>query len=298
MKYLIKTHAKVGDLAFNIALMNVIARIDPGCHMDVIVPSPVNQLLEDTPYIANLWVHPTSFIADSALKIRLLRKDYDVAIICQGGGYLRLFYRLLKAKFKRHRVDLDGIEDKHEIELQASMLEGILDGWEEAVDPTIHFDYQRIFNTLNMLGLNRNEKLLSIAPGAYTENKMWDKDKFVALAKNIGKNFDQILVLGSENEHELCEYVANNSGGCMNLSGKLELLDACALLSVVSLHIGNDSGLGHLAASSGTSSLAIGDENGLRCSPWQQHMLLGDAKKISLEEVLAFLHDKKMIQID
>lgn len=275
-------------MAFNIALLNTIARIDSDCHMEVLASSPVNQLLEDTPYIDQIHVRPKSFIADLVLHTRQLRKDWDVVFVGMGGGHLQLFYRFLQARHKRHRAYKDDVQGKHEIEIQLSMLEGILEGWNDLVDPRIHFGPKRTTKIIDKLGLNPGEKYLSISPGASHAGKMWDKSKFVALGRAMGMKYDRIMVLGDSSEHELCEYVASNVDG-MNLAGEMGLLDVCALLSLVSLHIGNDSGLGHLAASSGTKCVAIGDENGPQKAPWQQHMLLGDVKQISLEQASNFI---------
>lgn len=297
MKYLIKTHKNVGELAFSCTLLNAIVRLDPGCHIEVLAPSPCHQLLQETPYINRIHVRPKPFHADLLLQLRLLRKDWDVVIILRSGGLLHLFYRFIKAKHKRHRAHIDDKQGKHEIEHLMSMLEGIFEGWNDIVDPTIHFDPKRSEKIIDKLGLSSEVKCLSIAPGASHERKMWDKDKFVEMIKTIGKSFDCTLVLGNSNEFELCEYVANNIDG-INLAGKLELLDVCALLSFASLHIGNDSGLGHLAASTRTKCLAIGDDAGLQKSPWLQHMILGDVKNISVEEVSTYLRDNNLIQSD
>lgn len=297
MKYLIKTHVKVGEVAIDICILNAIARLDPESHIEVLATSPTHNLLVETPFIDKLHVRSQSFFSNLSLQKGLLDNDWDVVLVTRKASRLQLFYRFAKAKHKRSRRYMDSPTGSSEIEIRLSMLDGILPGWDEQVDPTIHFDPKRTDQVLEGLGLHRSGRILAIAPGASIKKKMWDKKKFVALAKSIGTRFDHILVLGSKGEHELCEYVALNTGA-MNLAGTMELLDVCALLSAISLHVGNDSGLGHLAAGVGSNCVVIGDESGPSFIPWKQHMIVGDPKMISIEQVIGFLTENKIAKMD
>ena len=109
-------------------------------------------------------------------------------------------------------------------------------------------------------------RILTIAPGASTPQKIWDKDNFVGLVNIIKERFDIVIIVGMNAEKQVCDHVAWNTGA-ISAAGMFDLLDTCALLSQSSLHIGNDSGLGHVAAGVGTCCAVIGDEIGLTYKP-------------------------------
>lgn len=295
MKYLVKIHAAVGDVAIDISILNAIARLDPECHLEVLAKPPTSNLLEETPFIDKLHVRPQSFFADLRMQKYLLANDWDVVLCTRNAGMLQLLYHFAKAKHKRSKRYMNFPDEKSGMQLSVSMLDGILPGWEAPIDPTIHFNTLRLDDIVNKLDLAENTRLLTIQPGASVVEKHWGKEKFIALINKISDGFDRTLILGSESEHELCGYISKNTGAT-NVAGTMELLDVYALMTIVTLHVGNDSGLGHLAASAGTNCLAIGGKK--QYTPWQQHLLVGDVKTISLEEVLAYLCDNNLIQSD
>lgn len=295
MKYLVRTAQAVGDVAVDIAMLNAIARLDPECHLEVLAKPPFDNLLSETPFIDKLHVRPQSFIADLRLQKKLLADDWDVVLSTRNAGMLQPFYHFAKAKYKkskRYMAFPDGITG---MQLSVSMLDGILPGWNDLIDPTIHFNTKRLDEIVSKLDLVENSKLLTIQPGASVVEKYWGKEKYVALINKISSGFDSTLILGSKSEHELCEYISNNTTAA-NVAGTMELLDVYALMTITTLHVGNDSGLGHLAAAAGTKCLAIGGK--IQFTPWQQHMLNGDVKTISLEEVLTYLRGNNLSQTD
>lgn len=294
MRYFLKLHVSVGDTAIDFALLNAIARLDPDCHIEVLSYPGICNLLEETEFIDKVHVRPSGFTAGIRQQARLLRSDWDVVLVTRNSPRLQLFYLLATARHKRCRRYMGIPSDMPEMAVRVSMLEGILEGWKDEIDPTIHFNPDRIGNVSERLGLEKGNRYLAVAPGAAYEAKRWDRDKFIELTNSIAGEFDRILVLGSNAETERCEYVAQGTKGT-NLAGKLELLDICALETLVSLHIGNDSGLGHLAAASGTNVVAVGDASGPGFSPWKQHILLGDPKQIDVKKVLEFLKDNQLV---
>ena len=294
MRILVKTHVKVGEVAIDICMLNAIARLEPDCHLEVLATSPTHSLLTEAPYIDHLHVRSQHFLTDIVQQVNLMRKKWDVVLVTRRASTLQPFYFFANAGHKRCMRYMDTPDGVPEMVIRLSMLAGILEGWKDPIDPTIHFDPKRTDDVATRLSLDRNKRFLTIAPGASHEAKKWDKDKFVALTKRIGDRFDQVLVLGSKDESTLCEYVASETDA-VNVAGKLELLDVCALLSFVTLQIGNDSGLGHLAAGVGTRCAVIGDESGPRYEPWGQHLFLGDPKQIEVEEITKFLDERKLI---
>ena len=318
MKYLIKTQRYVGDIAIDISILNAIARLDNECHIEVLAKPPDHVLLSEIPHVSKLHVQPNNKLADLWLRLKLLCQRWDAVLITRDVQPQQLFYRLARASFKRNRRNLkeqspelkwlerlsqkrkssqsdqDASPDKPEMLIRLSMLDGLLEGWDKDVDPTIHFNPDRVDKVLGKLGIVRGTKVLTIAPGASIPQKIWDKDNFVGLVNIIKDRFDIVIIVGSDAEKQQCEHVARSTGATP-AAGMFDLLDTCALLSQSSLHIGNDSGLGHVAAGVGTSCAVIGDAIGLTYKPLGQHMLLGDVKEISVERAVEFLKANDLV---
>ncbi len=99
-------------------------------------------------------------------------------------------------------------------------------------------------------------------------------------------------------EFELCDEIASKTN-TINLAGKTNLVQVSALLSLGSLFIGNDSGLGHISAAQGVNTLSIfAYANPLRYTPFRQHSIFRvdhDITKIEVEEVLTKLKEERLI---
>jgi ADP-heptose:LPS heptosyltransferase len=111
---------------------------------------------------------------------------------------------------------------------------------------------------------------LALGPGARWEGKRWPAGHFVALANRLQGEADAIILLGSAAERDRCNGIeADLAGPCLNLAGRTGLLQASAVLQRATLFIGNDSGLGHMAAAVGTPSVTLfGPGDPLRYHPW------------------------------
>ena len=295
MRYLVKAHVKVGEVMIDNCIFNAIGRLDPNKHLEVIVTQSMCELLSESPCIDKLHTRPKDLWSDIKLQASLLNQSWDVVLSTRTATRMNLFHFFANGKVKRSRKQIKAKPERPEIVNRLSLLDGILNDWDKDIDATIHFDNKRTDNVSTKFGLDIGKKYLTLGPGASEKMKMWDKDKFVNLAKQIKANFDHVLVLGSEAENDLCQYVAEKSGAT-NLAGKLKLLDTCALLSFANLHVGNDSGLGHLAAGVGTNCLAVGNYyDSFNYKPWEQHMLFGDPLKINVSEVISYLKEHDLI---
>ena len=120
--------------------------------------------------------------------------------------------------------------------------------------------------------MNRLSRLAATANccGTRWEPKRWPVRHFIALATKLQQEFDSLLLLGSTADTACCRELAEAlSLPCLNLAGKTTLLQTVALLQHASLFVGNDSGLGHLAAAAGIPSLTLfGPGDPPRYHPW------------------------------
>jgi ADP-heptose:LPS heptosyltransferase len=111
---------------------------------------------------------------------------------------------------------------------------------------------------------------LALGPGARWEPKRWPVRHFSALANQLQQEFDAVVLLGSTEDTACCRELAEAlSLPCINLAGKTTLLQAGALQQQSRLFVGNDSGLGHLAAAVSIPTVTLfGPGEPQRYHPW------------------------------
>ncbi len=100
--------------------------------------------------------------------------------------------------------------------------------------------------------------VLAIAPGAaYGPAKQWPLEFFreTALA-SVEKGYS-IILLGTEQERAVADWIAQGTNPIRNLCGRTSLSELAALLRMSEVCLANDSGIMHLAAALGTAGVAI-----------------------------------------
>lgn len=103
--------------------------------------------------------------------------------------------------------------------------------------------------------------LIALAPTANWDGKVWPAEHFVALFHALADRIPgaKAVILGGPGEREatMAATVMQALPGSIDLVGRLSLPEVAACLRRVTLFIGNDSGLMHLAAASGTPTLGL-----------------------------------------
>jgi len=103
--------------------------------------------------------------------------------------------------------------------------------------------------------------LIGLGPTANWEGKIWPAERFVALFEILSRSLPDAIpvVFGGPGaaEHAAAAPVLAGLPGAIDLVGRLTLPQAAACLSRCRLFVGNDSGLMHLAASTGIPTLGL-----------------------------------------
>jgi heptosyltransferase-3 len=128
---------------------------------------------------------------------------------------------------------------------------------------------EREFATRVLAGLP-GRRWLALGPGARWEPKCWPSGLFRELVLSRADDFDAVVLLGSEADIDGCRSLAEGLClPCLDLTGRTSLLEAAAVLSHMQVFIGNDSGLGHIAATAGIPTLTLfGPGEPQRYRPW------------------------------
>jgi heptosyltransferase-2 len=118
---------------------------------------------------------------------------------------------------------------------------------------------ERGLSLLDILGIENNELLVGVHPGAsYGETKKWFPERFAQVMDLLQKPGRRFVLLGGPGEEPLAERIsAIMASSPINTVGKTTVAEALALVSRCGLFLGNDSGLMHAAAALGVPQVAL-----------------------------------------
>lgn len=129
-------------------------------------------------------------------------------------------------------------------------------------------DLERAASLLAAIGPEQGpqERWIALGPTANWARKVWPPERFVALYRALSAPDGPLpgaraVILGGAGRQEaaMAAPVAAALGprAALDLTGRLSLPEAAALLSRCALFVGNDSGLMHLAAATGIPTLGL-----------------------------------------
>lgn len=101
------------------------------------------------------------------------------------------------------------------------------------------------------------ENLICLAPGAGKATKRWPLPSFIAVARSLAERGYHCCILGDDRDRLLGRELMQAVPDCIDLTGRLSLLESAAVLRRARLLITNDSGLMHMAEAAGTPVVAI-----------------------------------------
>jgi len=272
-KVLLITLSNIGDAIMTTPVMEALHAKYPRAQMDIVTDARSVELFEHCPYRGNLFLRDKQqgWRGTLALLRQLRQARYDLVVDLRTDGLawlLRARRRL--GRWGCKKADSHAVEQHMAVIAKREHVTGIppVCIWLSSAEQ--RFAQQ----ALSALPGNR---WLALGPGARWEPKRWPVRHYVTLADRLQREFDAVLLLGSTADTACCrELAAALSLPCLNLAGKTTLLQAGALLQHARLFVGNDSGLGHLAAAAGIPSLTLfGPGDPSRYRPWnpQGHWL-------------------------
>lgn len=134
-----------------------------------------------------------------------------------------------------------------------------------------------------------------VHPGASVSPRRWPPERFAAVADALARYGLQVVLTGVAQEAQLTEAVAGAMRArSIDLTGRTSLGAVAALLSGARLLICNDTGVSHLAAALGVSSVVIfNDPDVERWAPLdrQRHRVVYRPEGVSVEAVLVEMDD-------
>ena len=147
-------------------------------------------------------------------------------------------------------------------------------------NPTLQTEYQWSFGEMPewaSLALSTektiNDKLVVLAPGSVWNTKRWTLEGYEEIAKHFIKNHFQVVLIGTKQEQEICQQIADEVPGVTNKAGKTTLSELFNILKNARVLFCNDSGAMHLAAAADTPTVSVFGPTVLKQGfmPWNEN---------------------------
>ena len=264
-KFLFITLSNIGDALLTTPVLQFLHRYDESATIDIVGDERSSMLFLHCPYRGEVYhKQKQRFLRGApALLLELRRKRYDLVVDLRTD----LLARLVRAD--KRLVKTAGGRRAHAVERHFAAISPLTEG--EEIPPTTLWpgqaDRDYADGVCRQLPGNR---WLCIGPGANWEKKIWPAEKYAQTADELRGGFDALVLLGNEADNRQAELVAARAAlPCVNLCGRTTLLQAAAVLARMTLFLGNDSGLGHIAAAVNTPSFTLfGPGSPERYHPW------------------------------
>jgi heptosyltransferase-3 len=263
---LLVTLSNIGDAVMTTPVMESLHKKHPEAVMDIVADPRSSELFAHCPY-RNRVIHrdkQQGWRGSLALVRDLRRCHYDLIVDLRTDGLawlLRGSRRLTRQGARR--------PEGHAVERHMEVIRRYIGT--AGIPPTrLWFDGSELEFASRVLADLPGRRWLALGPGARWEPNRWPSGLFRELVLSRREDFDAVVLLGSAADKDCCRSIAEGlSLPCLDLAGRTSLLEAAALLSHMQLFIGNDSGLGHIAAAAGIPTLTLfGPGEPQRYHPW------------------------------
>lgn len=295
---LLVTLSNIGDAVMTTPVLQTLHRIYPRATIHMVVDKRSRDLFLHCPYRGELYEkNKQAFLRGfPQLVFRLRRKRFFLAVDLRTDGLLYL----IRAGQKLGKKEGDD-SAVHAVEKHLSVIRTL--AGEDLVDRCCIWPGEEdVRFAVKLFEQTGSEKVLCLAPGANAVKKIWAWENYRDLVNRIAGHFDSIILLGSRNDRPIAVKIAEGSGLRQgNLCGETTLLQAAAVLARASLFIGNDSGLGHMAAAAGAPTCTLfGPGQPEKYRPWGKSAvwLAGSNQQINdikVDDVIGLLEQKNLL---
>ncbi len=261
------TLSNIGDLVMTTPLLEALHLSYPEHKIDIVADRRSSELLQPCPYLGRL-VHKdkNAGLSGTFSLIRTLREyPYDVAVDLRT-ALLTMLIRCGQRGFKRRGTSAG----THAVQHHFTALAAILGPHVDIPPQRLWLDPVAQEKAATLLQQIPHGRRLVIAPGANWPGKIWPIDRYGALINLLQSDFDGVIVVGSNEDRDLGQRLEQSCAlPTVNLAGKTTLLEVAACLADAHAFVGNDSGLGHMAAALNVPTLTVfGPGNATRYRPW------------------------------
>jgi heptosyltransferase-3 len=253
MDILFVTATRIGDAVLSTGLLSYLVKRYPGARLTIAAGPVAAPLFEAVPGVERLIVVEKRPLALHWLGLyaAVAARRWDMVVDLRGSALAWLL------RAGERRVMAKGDERENRVRQLARLFD--LDP-----PPSPHLwlapDHERRAEALVPPG----SSVLAIGPTANWRGKQWRAERFAELERRLTAADGplcgaRVAVLAGAHERAQAEplLAAIPRGRAIDLIGRADLLTAAAVLRRCALFVGNDTGLMHIAAASGTPTLGL-----------------------------------------
>ena len=269
-KILIIQTASLGDVVLATPLIEKLHQFYPKARIDFLLKYGYEGVLRRHPYLKHVMVWDKSERKYHHLKelIHIVRENkYDLVVNAQrfassglitvlsGAkhrvGFSKNPFSLLFSKRVKHKIGIKK-NNPHEVERNLKLIESFTDS--SFIAPKLYpsnHDFARVSQY-------KTRKYITVSPASLWFTKQYPMEKWIEFVASMEEGIT-VYFLGSGNDKELCDEIIIQSGhtNCLNLSGKLSVLESAALMRDAVINYTNDSAPMHMASAMGAPVAAI-----------------------------------------
>ena len=265
-KILLITLSNIGDAVMTTPVLEALHKTWPLATIDIVTDARASQLFTHCPYGGRVVLKDkqAGWRGTLALVRQLRRTPYDLVVDLRTDG-LTLLLRAGRRLTRRGSRPLD----HHAVERHFGVISRHIGTSSIPAAQIWLSKTEHRFADEQLSGLP-GQRWLALGPGARWQPKRWPALHFRALVNQIQEKFDAVVLLGDTTELAVCQDIGDHLPlPAINLAGKTDLLQAAAVLTQAQLFVGNDSGLGHIEAATGTPTVTVfGPGDPARYHPW------------------------------
>ncbi len=237
--------------------------------IDIICMAESAQIFLNNPNIKNVITLQNKSYGELRKVSKELRKNkYDLYIDARGEAFAALLGYFSKIKtcvgfekeewgsfFYTNQISYD--RNKHETEKYRNIL-NIFNIEAKEWKPKIFEDEAEKIKIDEFIKNNLPREFIAVSPGAGAKYKIWPTENYTDLMEKIAnEDIYDIVLLGANNEIDICTDAAKNAPKALIMAGKLSIRESYVLLSKARMWVGNDSFLAHVAASHNIKSIEL-----------------------------------------
>lgn len=278
---LVITLSNIGDAVMTTPVIVALRQQYPNASIDIVTDARASELFEHMPGKGTVFLKDkqAGWRGTARLVKRLRRQRYDLVVDLRTDGLTLL----LRARTRLTRRGCR-TRDHHAVQRHFAVI-AAYEGLRDIPATTLWLAQSEHNFATSRLSELPGPHWLAIGPGARWAPKRWPFEAYRTLCERLQSRFDAVVLLGSTDDAPACRELATAlTLPCLNLAGQTSLLQAAAVLQRMALFIGNDSGLGHIAAARDTPTLTLfGPGDPARYHPWntQARWLQSDSGDIA-----------------
>lgn len=262
MKYLIEIHHGIGDIVQMTGVIESIVKADTNAYIALIInKDSYKSLFECDDRVKKFYridfKGMTKFqIIFEVLKMRKEHFDYLLVSPISNKKYSQVLAKMINAKCSVGEQLVDkGLKNRH-VEFEDVHIVKR----NENIYKKLNISDMVFMPKLNVseitIPINIEKEAIALCIGTSITQKTWNINNYIKLAEYLIKMGKQVIILGGKKEQDMLTTV-NIPENCINMTGKLSLIQSAKVASLCNLVVGGDTGVMHIAAAVDTMTLTL-----------------------------------------